>query len=249
MARVNIMGVPVDALSMSETVDKIIGHIERGDQTQHMAINPAKVVRMMEDAEVRKTVRRCEVISADGIGFVWASRLLGNPLPERVTGIELMDRLMEQAAQRQLKPYFLGAKEEVVTAAVEHYQSKHPELLFAGYRNGYFKKEEEQSIADAIRESGADMLFVAISSPKKEQFLGSWRDRMHVPYCMGVGGSFDVIAGKVDRAPEWMQKRGLEWSYRWIQEPRRMLRRNMVDTPKFLVLALAYRLTGLEVPQ
>ncbi len=249
MARVNIMGVPVDALSMAETVDKIIEHIERGDQTQHMAINPAKVVRMMEDPEVRRTVRRCEVISADGIGFVWASRFLGKPLPERVTGIELMDRLMAQAAQRGLKPYFLGAKEEIVTAAVKHYQNKHPDLSFAGFRNGYFKQEDEQGIADGIRESGADMLFVAISSPKKEQFLGAWRDQMQVPYCMGVGGSFDVIAGKVDRAPEWMQKRGLEWSYRWIQEPRRMLRRNMVDTPKFLVLALTYRLTGLEVPQ
>ena len=243
------MGVPVDALSMDETVDKIIDHIERGELLQHMAINPAKVVRMMEDPEIRKTVRRCEVISADGIGFVWASRLLGNPLPERVTGIELMDRLLAQAAQRQLKPYFLGAKEEVVTTAVAHYEKKHPNLSFAGYRNGYFKLEEEQDIADAIRDSGADMLFVAISSPKKEQFLGAWRDRLQVPYCMGVGGSFDVIAGKVDRAPEWMQKRGLEWSYRWIQEPRRMFRRNMIDTPKFLVLALANHLTGLEVPQ
>jgi N-acetylglucosaminyldiphosphoundecaprenol N-acetyl-beta-D-mannosaminyltransferase len=247
--RIKIMGVPVDALSMDQTVDKIIGHIERGELTQHMAINPGKVVRMMEDPGVRKTVRRCEVISADGIGFVWASRFLGMPLPERVTGIELMDRLLQVASERGLKPYFLGAKEEVVVAAVEHYQQKHPELCFAGYRNGYFKPEEEAGIADAIRDSGADMLFVAISSPKKEQFLGGWRDRMQVPYCMGVGGSFDVIAGKVDRAPDWMQRYGLEWSYRWIQEPRRMLRRNVVDTPKFLALALTYRLTGLEVPE
>ena len=129
-----------------------------------------------------------------------------------------------------------------------HYQERLPELTFAGYRDGYFSDEEAPAVAQEIADSGAHMLFVAISSPKKEQFLGRYRDQMQVPFCMGVGGSFDVKSGKVKRAPEWMQKAGLEWSYRFFQEPKRMFRRNAVDTPKFIALALAAKLTGLHVP-
>jgi len=248
MTRINFMGVPIDALSMEETVEKVLGLIKNNQPSQHVCINPGKVIRMMEDAQVRKAIRRCEVISADGIGVVWFSKILGCPLPERVTGIELMDNLLAAAAREGLRPYFLGAKEEVLVKAVAHYQKRYPNLQFAGYRNGYFAPHEEATIAEQIRDSGAHMLFVAISSPKKEQFLGEWRDTMAVPFCMGVGGSFDVIAGKVKRAPPWMQKAGLEWSYRWLQEPRRMLRRNLLDTPKFVALAVLSRVTGLEVP-
>ena len=243
------MGVPVDALSMDQTVEKVLAMIADKQQFQHVCINPGKVIRMMEDPEIRDIVRRCEVISADGIGVVWFSKLLGCPLPERVAGIELMDNLLVAAAASGLKPYFLGAKPDIVERAVAHYQSKLPSLQFAGWRDGYFKPEQEAEIADQIRESGAHMLFVAISSPKKEQFLGQWRDRMAIPFCMGVGGSFDVVAGKVQRAPQWMQQAGLEWAYRWKQEPRRFMRRNTVDMPKFVLLALLSKLTGLEVPQ
>ncbi|MEC7985501.1 MAG: WecB/TagA/CpsF family glycosyltransferase [Myxococcota bacterium] len=249
MNRINFMGVPIDAISMEETVRIIVARIERRELSQHVAINPGKIIRMMEDPNIRKIVRDCEVISADGIGVVWFSRLLGDPIPERVTGIELMDRLLAVGEKKGLRPYFLGAKQEVVEGAVAHYRERFPNLRFAGYRNGYFSSEEEESIAEDIRASEADMLFVAISSPKKEEFLGRWRDVMKIPYIMGVGGSFDVVAGKVQRAPAWMQRAGLEWSYRWIQEPKRMLRRNLVDTPKFVVLALASKITGLEVPE
>ena len=248
MSRINIMGVPVDALTMDQTVQKIISYIEKGTPSQHMAINPAKVIRMMEDKQVRDGIRRCEVISVDGIGFLFASRVLGKPLPERVTGIDLMDNLLQEASNRGLRPYFLGAKQEVVEKAVAHYQQKFPNLEFAGFRNGYFSLEDEKGIAESIAEAQADMLFVAISSPKKEQFLAQWRDTMNIPYCMGVGGSFDVIAGKVKRAPKLLQRLGLEWTYRWKQEPRRMLRRNAIDTPKFLALVVTSKITGLEVP-
>ena len=249
MSRINIMGVPVDALTMNQTIHKIMTHIQEGTPTQHMAINPAKVIRMMEDPNVRNGIRRCEIISVDGVGFYFASHFLGKPLPERVTGIDLMDNLLQEAAKRGLRPYFLGAKQEVVERAVQHYKQKFPALEFAGFRNGYFTPEEEENIAVTIGEAKADLLFVAISSPKKEQFLAKWRDTINIPFCMGVGGSFDVIAGKVKRAPKVLQRLGLEWTYRWKQEPRRMLRRNVVDTPKFVALVVINKLTGLEVPQ
>ena len=246
--RVSFMGVPIDALTLSETVELIVGRIESGLSTQHVAINPAKIIRMMEDEEIREIVHNCEVISTDGVGVFWFSKLLGCPIPERVTGIALMDSLLQKCAQKGLKPYFLGATEEVLEKAVAHYEQKYPQLEFAGYRNGYFSSAEEEAIADDIGSSGASMLFVAISSPKKEQFLGRWRHKIDIPFVMGVGGSFDVVAGKVQRAPIWMQRLGLEWSYRWIQEPKRMAHRNLVDTPKFVALALIAKYTGLEVP-
>jgi len=247
--RIHFMGVPIDALTCDQTVALILERIEKGLPTQHMAINPGKIIRMMEDPEIRDIVRNCEVISTDGVGVYWFSKVLGEPIPERVTGIDLMDSLLGACANKGLKPYFLGAKQDVLERAVAFYQKKYPKLCFAGYRNGYFSADEEQQIAEDIGNSGASMLFVAISSPKKEQFLGRWRHVIDIPYVMGVGGSFDVVSGKVKRAPAWMQKIGLEWSYRWMQEPKRMARRNLVDTPKFVALALVSKVTGLEVPQ
>ena len=246
--RVSFMGVPIDAMTLEQTVEHIIDRIQEGLPTQHVAINPGKIIRMMEDEEIREIVHQCEVISTDGVGVYWFSKMLGCPIPERVTGIDLMDKLLARAAHLGLKPYFLGAKQEVVEKSVAFYQKKYPTLEFAGFRNGYFSEGEERGIAEDIGRSGASMLFVAISSPKKEQFLGRWRDVINIPYVMGVGGSFDVISGTVQRAPKWMQRIGLEWSYRWMQEPKRMARRNLVDTPKFVALALASKWTGLEVP-
>lgn len=247
--RTEFMGIPVDAITMRDTIAEIHQSIKRGEHIQHMAINTMIVLRMVEDPEFMHTLSKCEVINADGIGVVWASKWLGKPLPERVTGIDLMEALIALCAQEGYKPYFLGAQEEVVQQTVSHYSQKYPSLQIAGYRNGYFADEDEQKIADDVRESGADMLFVAISSPKKEIFLGRWRETMNIPFCMGVGGSFDVVSGKFKRAPEWVQKMGLEWAYRWKQEPKRMFRRNAVDMPKFVAMVVASKVLGLEVPQ
>ena len=247
--RTEFMGVPVDAITMDQTIARILSSIEKGEKIQHMAINTMIILRMVEDPEFMHTLSKCEIINADGIGVVVASKLLGSPLPERVTGIDLMESLIALAAQKGLKPYFLGAEEEIVQRVVSHYRVQYPTLEIAGYRNGYFTESDEQQIAEDICASGADMLFVAISSPKKEIFLGRWRDTMNIPFCMGVGGSFDVVAGKFKRAPIWVQKMGLEWAYRWKQEPKRMFRRNAVDMPKFVAMVLACKILGLEVPQ
>lgn len=247
--RTEFMGIPVDAITMRDTISEIHQSMKRGERIQHMAINTMIVLRMVEDPEFMHTLSNCEVINADGIGVVLASKWLGKPLPERVTGIDLMEALIALCTQEGYKPYFLGAQEEIVQRTVSHYRQKYPSLEVAGYRNGYFTDADEQQIADDIRESGADMLFVAISSPKKEIFLGRWRDTMNIPFCMGVGGSFDVVAGKFKRAPDWVQKVGLEWAYRWKQEPKRMFRRNAVDMPKFVAMVVASKVLGLEVPQ
>jgi N-acetylglucosaminyldiphosphoundecaprenol N-acetyl-beta-D-mannosaminyltransferase len=134
--------------------------------------------------------------------------------------------------------FLLGAREEVVSEVKRQYELKYPGLTVCGYRNGYWKPEEEAGVVEQIREASADLLFVAISSPKKEHFLGQYQAHMKIPFAMGVGGTFDVAVGRVKRAPLWMQKSGLEWFYRFLQEPRRMFRRYFIEDMAFVWLFL-----------
>jgi len=163
---------------------------------------------------------------------------LKKPLPERVAGIDLMEELVKLASDKGYRLFFLGAKEEIVKSVVDIYSKKYGHKIIAGYRNGYFKKEDEANIAQQIADSNADILFVAISSPKKEIFLNTYKHLIKTPFIMGVGGSFDVISGFVKRAPKWMQDWGLEWFYRTMQEPRRMWKRYLFGNSTFIYLVL-----------
>lgn len=237
--RVVILGTPIDNLSMTETLDFIALAIQNGRHLHHTVVNAGKVVLMQKDPQLRESVINADLINADGQGVVWASRLLGKPLKERVAGIDLMEGLVRLASRNRYKVFFLGAKEEIVNSVVRHYSALYSPEIIAGYRNGYFKKEEEPAIARQIADSGANILFVAISSPTKENFLYQNRDILHkVNFIMGVGGSFDVVSGRVKRAPRWMQKAGLEWLFRVYQEPRRMFKRYAVGNARFLALVL-----------
>jgi N-acetylglucosaminyldiphosphoundecaprenol N-acetyl-beta-D-mannosaminyltransferase len=210
---------------MDETVRAVAGIIKRRLPTQHVVINVAKLVAIQSDDELRRVVNSCAIVNVDGQGVVWGARRMGIAVPERVAGIDLFERLVALAAEKGYRPYFLGATDEVLNKAVETLKLRHPSLQTAGFRNGYFDQLHEEEIAREIRNSNADMLFVGISSPKKEFFLERNLHEMNVPFAMGVGGSFDVIAGKTRRAPAWMQRAGLEWFYRLLNEPRRMWKR------------------------
>ena len=224
---------------MKETVQIIDNAIKEGKHIHHAVVNAAKIVKMQEDKELYNSIVNADIINADGMPIVWASRLLGKPLPERVAGIDLMQELIKLAYNRKYKIFFFGAKEEVVKKVVEKYSREYSPEIIAGYRNGYYSEEEEPLIAKQIAESGANILFVGISSPKKEKFLYKYKHILkNVNFIMGVGGSFDVIAGKIKRAPKWMQKCGLEWVYRLVQEPRRMWRRYLIGNTKFIILVI-----------
>ena len=243
MNRINILNTNIDNYSMSETVDSVVQAIERKKQLHHVVVNAGKIVALQKDLVLRDSVNECDLINADGQSVVWASKLLGQPLKERVAGIDLMDNLVELSYRKGYKMYFLGAKEEIVEKVVKIYTEKYNSDIIAGFRNGYFSQEDEERIAFDISDSQAQILFVAISSPTKENFL--YRNKEHlakVNFIMGVGGSFDVIAGKVKRAPKWMQKYGLEWFYRFLQEPGRMWRRYLVGNTKFIWLVLKERI-------
>ncbi|TFW36009.1 WecB/TagA/CpsF family glycosyltransferase [Massilia horti] len=237
--RITLMGCQIDNLSMEDTLGRIEGFIQSGKPHQHVVVNVDKLVKASRDPELRRIINDCALINVDGMPVVWASRLLGKPLKERVAGVDLFEALMKRAGEKGWRVFLLGAREDVVSMVAETYQRRYPRLVLAGYRNGYWQGEaEEQDVVRHVRDSRADLLFVAISSPKKEQFLGRYQAEMKIPFAMGVGGTFDVAIGRVKRAPRWMQKSGLEWFYRFLQEPRRMFRRYFIDDMAFIWLLI-----------
>ena len=234
-----LLGVPLHALTMEQVLSAVDEAIDRRDQLVLGMVNAAKIVNMRRDQSLRAAVLRADIILADGMAVVWASRLLGRSLPERVSGIDLMHGMLERGARNGYRVFCLGATEEVLRTAVTRIQADHPGVVIAGRRNGYFKPEEEPDIVSQIRETRADILFVAMSPPKKEVFLARWATTLNVPVCHGVGGAFDVLAGKVRRAPDRWQRMGLEWLYRVMQEPGRMWRRYLVTNTIFGGMVLA----------
>ncbi|MEP6626339.1 MAG: WecB/TagA/CpsF family glycosyltransferase [Ginsengibacter sp.] len=241
MGRINICNVPVDALTMEQTVDLIDCAIREKKSIHHVVINAVKVVNAQKDGKLRESIVNCDIINADGQGIVWASRFLKRPLPERVAGIDLMEELVELAAKKNYRIFFLGATEEIVTRVVSIYSGKYGKDIIGGYRNGYFKKEDEPGIAREIADSNSNILFVAMGSPKKEIFLNTYKELIQTSLIMGVGGSFDVISGFVKRAPKWMQDWGLEWFFRTLQEPRRMWKRYLFGNSSFIYLVFKER--------
>lgn len=237
--RITMMGCGIDNLSMEETLGRIEEFIRSGLPHQHVVVNVDKLVKASRDPGLRRIVNECDLVSADGMPVVWASRLLGKPLKERVAGIDLFEALMRRAADKGWRVFLLGARAEVTGAVADIYRRRYPGLALAGWRDGYWQGEEEEAqVARTVADSRADLLFVAISSPKKEHFLGKYQAAMRVPFAMGVGGTFDVAAGRVRRAPPWMQRAGLEWFWRFLQEPRRMFRRYFINDMAFVWLLI-----------
>ena len=234
---VRLFDVEVLNLDMAATVALIDEAIRQKEQLVHNCINANKVVLIQRDKQLKDSLDEADIISADGQAVVWASRLFGTPLKERVPGIDLMEEIVRHAAEQGYKIFLFGAKEKNVSKVAEIYSRKYGPELVAGYRNGYYKQEEEAEIARQINESGAQILFVAIPSPQKEIFLKNNKHLMPQIYLMmGVGGSFDVVAGQVKRSPRWMQDNGLEWLYRLIQEPRKMWRRYLIGNVRYIMI-------------
>lgn len=242
MKRIEFLKAPMDIATMQETVSFIESRIEQKQFLQHVVVNVAKIVNMQKDPVLAESVKACDLINIDGMGVVFGTRFLGHDVPERVAGVDLFHELLAMSAKRDFPVFLLGATEDVVSKTVEVVKAQNPNLNIAGYHDGYFfgNKEgnDEETVVTKIRESGAKLLFVAITSPKKENFINKWQDKLGVDFVMGVGGTFDVVAGKVKRAPQWMQKAGLEWLYRVLQEPGRMWKRYLKTNTKFLMLLL-----------
>jgi N-acetylglucosaminyldiphosphoundecaprenol N-acetyl-beta-D-mannosaminyltransferase len=220
--RAEFLGARIDLLTLEETVHRAVDAMLTRKPTHHVALNVAKLVNMRRNDELKRDVNESHIVGVDGMGIVWGARALGIAVPERVSGVDLMERLLEVCSQLEFRPYFLGATQEVLERAFHVALDRWPGLSIAGARNGYFSPGEEERVVEDIRASKPDCLFIAMPTPRKERFLRKHREALNIPFIMGVGGSLDVLAGHVNRAPLKMQRAGLEWLYRVYQEPRRM---------------------------
>jgi len=240
--RVSVINCGIDALTFGETLVEVDRLIQARRPVQHCVVNASKAVLMDEDPRLREIVSSCALVNADGQSLVWASQILGRPVPERVTGIDLFQALLGLAADRGYGVYFLGATSEILEEAVARARREHPALRICGWHDGYWDADDE--LVNHVRASQPDILFVALPSPRKEYWLAEHLERLDVPFSMGVGGSFDVYAGRAKRAPLWMQRAGLEWSYRFWQEPLRLWKRYLLGNLKFVHLLVKCSLLG-----
>ena len=246
--RAEVLGCEIDRVGMQETLARVEDLISAGGYNQHMAINTAKLVSLRDDVRLREIVEGCELVNADGQAVIWASRLLGDPLPERVAGIDLMEELLGLAERKGYRIYILGARDDVLDQAVARIRERHPHLELAGWHNGYFSSADEEQVCAEIRATRPHIVFVAMSTPRKEYFLAERGPELGAEFVMGVGGAVDVMAGLTKRAPVTWQRLGLEWLFRLLQEPRRMFRRYAVTNTRFAWM-VAMALVGRRTPR
>jgi N-acetylglucosaminyldiphosphoundecaprenol N-acetyl-beta-D-mannosaminyltransferase len=220
--RASLFGCPVDVLTMAETLERARAAMRNRTRLQHVALNVAKLVNMRSDPVLCSDVMGSDIVGIDGMGIVLALRAFGVPVKERVAGVDLFQKILAVCAADGFRPFLLGATPNVLHQAAEVIARKFPAVQLAGMRDGYFGPDQDAEIVEQIINSRADCLFIAMPTPRKERFLSAYRDRLCVPFIMGVGGAFDVVAGHVRRAPAIVQSMGLEWLYRVYQEPRRM---------------------------
>ncbi len=237
--RIDILGVPVDCVNMEQALDTVEVMIA-GDQPQYViAVNPEKVIKARQDPKLLMQLHDAGLLIPDGIGVVIAARLLDSVRMERVPGSELMPEICARAAEKGYRIFLFGADPEVNRKTRDIIAQRYPGILIVGNCDGYVTEDDMPSLIDEINASGAEILFVALGSPKQELWMEKYLGLTNVKVCQGVGGTFDVIAGKVRRAPLAFRKIHLEWLYRLLSNPGRMLRQTAL--PKFMVAVLKYK--------
>ena len=248
LPRRELFGLWLDPLTMGQTVARCTDAIEHHEQLSIGVVNAAKIVSMRRDTQLRESVAGCGMVLADGQAVVWASGVLGAPLPERVAGVDLFMELLAESARHGYRVYFLGARADVLARMLEEAARRFPGLIVAGARDGYYQPGQEAEIAEEIRTSRTDILFLGMSSPRKELFMAEWGPATKAHVLHGVGGSFNILAGETQRAPLWLQTHGLEWLYRAWQEPVRLGRRYLTTNLAFLALVARERIRRRGAP-
>lgn len=237
--KMHLWGIPIDRVDGETTMAIFEELMEAPGCSMIVTPNSEIIMAASKDAELERLLCEADLMIPDGIGLVYASKILKQPLAERVTGIDFADRALARLAEEGKSVYFLGSKPDggggvsVARMAADRKAQEHPGLVIAGTRDGYFKPEDEAEIVAQINASGAELLLVALGSPKQEKFIQRHRCELKVKVAIGVGGSLDVWAGTLKRAPEFFRKHGLEWLYRLIQEPSRYKR--MAVLPLFMI--------------
>jgi N-acetylglucosaminyldiphosphoundecaprenol N-acetyl-beta-D-mannosaminyltransferase len=234
--KVDLYGLPVCSLTMDQMVAWLVDGAQKRQPVNVEALNAGKVVALRKDPVLRDSLKQADAILPDGQSIVWASHILGQRVPERVPGIDLMEATLAAAEARGFSAFLLGARDDVLQRAVRNIKKRHPSLKIAGAHHGYFDEHDEPEIVELINSSGADFLYLGISSPKKEMWAARHTRSLGVSVVLGVGGSFEVLAGDIRRAPQRMRRWGMEWLYRFLNEPGRMWRRYLVGNAVFIWL-------------
>lgn len=240
---VSLFGIAVSRMDMEQTVQYVTAAVQRRDVLQIVTINPIMMMMALEQQEFMNIMRQAELVVPDGAGVVWAAKQKGQPVAERVAGIDLLHELLKVGEDDGWRVYLLGASPEVNATAAAKLREQYPGIEIVGHRHGYFTPEEDDDVVQDIRQAKPDLLFVASQLDRQEPWIYQYREQLQVPVMMGVGGSFDVIAGKVRRAPLYFRKLHLEWLYRLMSEPSRFVR--MLALPKFVIRVI--RAKGKEL--
>lgn len=233
---VNILGVNVDKVTFAEALERAEKLLQTDGVSKIFTPNPEIVMQAHGDDELCDILNSADLCTADGIGVVYGSKILGEPVPERVAGFDLACALLEKISRSGEGVFLFGAKPGVAETAKAKLEEKYPGIVVSGTHDGYFKAEEEEKIVDEINASGAKLLLVCLGAPKQEKWIARHQDKLTVNLCMGVGGTLDVLAGVAQRAPEIFIKLNLEWAYRILKNPSRIGR--FAALPKFAVEVL-----------
>lgn len=242
MSRIELLGCPFDAITESAAIEEIFGWITEsrrsGDvRTRHVVtVNVAILMMAKTDAKLAAAIENADLVVVDGKPLVWTSRWVGAPVPEKVSGVDLMRRLLETGEERDLSVYLLGTKQDRLEVLERVLRARYPRVRIAGSRNGYFGRADDADVIRGIREAKADLLLVGMPAPFKEVWCEEHRDALATPAILGVGGAFDVIGGFVPRAPRLLQEAGMEWAWRLAMEPRKLWKRYLVTNSQFLAL-------------
>ncbi len=233
---VPLHGIRVHRIVMDETLDILDGFIRKGGPHHVITLDASMCVTAGEDPELKRIIGKADLITPDSSGILWACRRLGQPLTERVSGVEIVERLCELSPQRGYKLFFFGAAPGIAESAAEKMRAKYPGCQIVGTRDGFFKPEDEPEIVEQVRAANPDVLCVAMGIPKQEKFIDRHRAALGIPVMIGVGGTFDVFSGTVKRAPKWMQRANLEWLYRLYKNPRKIGK--VMTLPRFVWMTL-----------
>lgn len=236
--RRELLGTYIDCINLEATLQHIVDRINKKIPTYQVSVNADKINQIQSNEQLRNIINQADIVNADGMSIVWAGRILGVPVKQRIPGVEIFNRLLKIAEENRYRIFFLGATAESLEKMIGKIEVDYPDLPIAGFHNGYYPAEEEEILLQEIKKSQADILFLGFSSPHKEVWIQKNQAKINTPFIMGVGGSFDVLSGKTKRAPKWIQKIGCEWFYRYIQEPKRLHQRYIIGNWQFLKLVL-----------
>lgn len=245
MSRIKFLNTEVDNLTMDEAIQRIEQLILNKEPSYVVTPNVDHIVKLEKDEEFKNVYKEADLILTDGMPLIWISNFKGTKIKEKVSGSDLFPKVCDLAAKKGYKVFLLGAAEGVAEKAAENLKDKYEVLNIVGTYSpsyGFEKKEEEiEKIIEMINEVKPDILAVGLGAPKQEKFLYKFRERLNVPVSLAIGASIDFEAGNIERAPEWMQKSGLEWSYRLFKEPKRMFKRYIIDDMKIAKIVIKYK--------